>query len=360
MNVEFDRPKRVRLVDIAEKVGVSRRAVSAVLLGTGGNRVTVGEQKAKEIQLVAKSMGYQPNLAARQLVGKRSHTFGLLVASAGDPLRSFLIQHLDEEAVAHGNRTLIGNTVIAPDRFEKTVQLFTNSGVDGVLCAVHSWLPGDRADLLGQHPCTVFYEDPGTPNACFVTVDRRAAIRKATSFLIEKGRERIGLALNVKSRKSQKDRLIGYKEALSQHGHKFTPELVFHASPKHKNAYASHDVDSLKWSFPEEVIDDLIEKLIIGQSADAIIAHDDYWAATLIKRLHRRGVRVPDDVAVVGYLNHYLADFTDPAITTIDLNHLSAATEMVSMLEKMIRGEELPADQRQVLIQPQLIERESA
>ncbi len=360
MTLEFDRPKRVRLVDIAEKVGVSRRAVSAVLLGTGGSRVSVGDEKAKEIQRVAKSMGYQPNLAARQLVGKRSHTFGLLVASAGDPLRSFLIQHLDEEAAAHGNRTLIGNTVIAPDRFDKNVQLFTNSGVDGVLCAVHNWLPGDRAALLKQHPWTVFYEDPGIPDACFITVDRADAIRQATTYLIEQGRQSIGLALTVKSRKSQKDRLRGYKEALSQSGRDVSPKLQFYASPKYKDAYARHDVETLKWSFPEAVIDDLIERLVIGERADAIIAHDDYWAATLIKRLRFRGIQVPGDVAVVGYLNHYLADFTDPPLTTIDLDHMTAAKEMVSMLERMIGGEQLPAGQRQVLIKPRLIVRESA
>ncbi|WDI41494.1 LacI family DNA-binding transcriptional regulator [Bremerella sp. P1] len=360
MTVEFGRPKRVRLVDIAEKVGVSRRAVSAVLLGTGGSRVTVGEEKAKEIQRVANSMGYQPNLAARQLVGKRSHTFGLLVASAGDPLRSFLIQYLDEEAAAHGNRTLIGNTVIAPDRFDKNVQLFTNSGVDGVLCAVHNWLPGDRTALLNQHPCTVFYEDPGIPNACFVTVDRVDAVRQATDYLIEQGRERIGLALTMKSKKSEKDRLRGFKEAQKSGGQTFSPNFLFYASPKYKDAHAWHDVDTVKWSFPEAVIDDLIERLVVGEGADAIIAHDDYWAATLIKRLRYRGVRVPDDVAVVGYLNHYLADFTDPPLTTIDLDHMTAAKEMVSMLERMIGSEELPADQRQILIKPRLIVRESA
>lgn len=360
MTVEFNRPKRVRLVDIAEKVGVSRRAVSAVLLGTGGERVGVGETKAKEIRKVAKSMGYQPNLAARQLVGKRSHTFGLLVASAGDPLRSFLIQHLDEEAVSHGNRTLIGNTVVAPDRFEKSVQLFTNSGVDGVLCAVHEWMPGDRMFLLKQHPCTVFYEDPGIPGAAFVTVDRADAMRQAVQHLADRGRQRIGLGLMGKSRPTQKQRLSGYKEALIQNGRKFESRLIFSANPKYKEAYARHEAERLTWQFPEEVIEDLIEQLVVKQSADAIIAHDDYWAATLIKLLQKRGIRVPDDVAVVGYLNHYLADFTNPSLTTFDLSHRMAAEAMVGMLEKMISGEDLSTSQRKVIVRPKLIIRDSA
>ncbi|MFI4875204.1 MAG: LacI family DNA-binding transcriptional regulator [Blastopirellula sp. JB062] len=359
MPAEFQRPKRVRLVDIAEKAGVSRRAVSAVLLGTGGDRVSVGEDKAVKIRELAKSMGYRPNNAARQLVGKRSNTYGLLVASAGDPLRSFLIQHLDAEAVKLGNRTLIANTVVAPDRFEKSYEEFSNSGVDGVLCAVHAWLPGDREKLLQMHPTTVFYENPGIANAAYATVDREAAIYQATTHLIERGRQRIGLALMKKDRPQQKARIRGYKRALADHGRKYSAQLFYSPPAKQPLAIATHQQDLFTWHFPEQVIDEMIEALVIRGSADAIIAFDDYWAAVLIKLLRRRGVRVPDDVAVIGYLNHYLADFLDPPLTTIDLSHQVAAREMVQMLEKMITTGELPAEERIATIEPRLIVRES-
>jgi DNA-binding LacI/PurR family transcriptional regulator len=83
------------------------------------------------------------------------------------------------------------------------------------------------------------------------------------------------------------------------------------------------------------------------------------WAASLIKALRVRGIRVPDDVAVVGYLNHYLADWTDPTLTTIDVQHETATNAMVAMLERMIESGPLPKKERVLSIQPKLIVRDS-
>ena len=85
-----------------------------------------------------------------------------------------------------------------------------------------------------------------------------------------------------------------------------------------------------------------------------------FWAATLIKRMRARGIRVPHDVAVVGYLNHYLADWSDPALTTVDLRHTVAAEVMVQMLERMVSEGPLSEVERVVKIKPKLIVRDSA
>ena len=80
-----------------------------------------------------------------------------------------------------------------------------------------------------------------------------------------------------------------------------------------------------------------------------------------MKRMQARGVQLPRQVAVVGYQNHYLADWTDPALTTIDLQHEVAARQMVQMLERIINDGPLPKEQSVVTIEPpKLIVRESA
>ncbi len=109
-----------------------------------------------------------------------------------------------------------------------------------------------------------------------------------------------------------------------------------------------------------ETIDAAIDRLVDDGKADAIVAHDDFWAAALMKRLRARGIRVPADVAVIGYLNHYVADWTDPALTTLDLQHALAARQMVEMMAKMITCGALPEDERVAKILPKLIVRESA
>jgi DNA-binding LacI/PurR family transcriptional regulator len=354
--------KPATLADVAALAGVSRWVAGRVLNGGNGNS-RCSRQNRDSVLRAARQLDYRANLAARQLMGKRSHTFGLMVASAGDPLRSFLVQYLDAEAVKIGCQTLITNTIgnpaVGPDQFRHCVDEFRRRGVDGVFCAVHHWWPGDRHKLVESIPRTVFYEDPGVPGACCVAVDREEAVRLAVRRLIERGRRRIALAVMTLSRPTHAARRRGYEAELSAHGRTREERLIFDAE-RFGLAFAECNERSGKWEFPVEIMDRAIDALVRDAAADAIVAHDDFWAAAMIRRMRARGIRVPHDVAVVGYLNHYLADWTDPALTTIDLCHQTAACEMVRMLEKMIVGGPLPERERLILVKPRLIVRESA
>ena len=350
-----------RLIDVARQAGVSRGIAGHVLNGGAGNS-RVSTKTALKIQAVAKRLDYRPNHAARLLRGKRSCTFGLLVASAGDPLRSFLAQYLDVESVKIGCHTFIANTIgdpiVGPDLFEEYVDEFARRGVDGVFCAVHHWFGGDRARLTEKHPNTVFYED-GLEGAARVVVDREEAVRLAVRHLARRGRRRIALAVMSLSRPTHVARRLGYEKELQCHSLPIEEHLIFNGEP-YGLAYAYCNLNTGRWDFPTQVIERAVQELVLEQKADAIVAHDDFWAAAFVKRLHACGIRVPQDVAVVGYLNHYLADWTDPALTTLDLQHELAAKQMVSMMERMIEHGPLPADERAVQIKPRLIIRESS
>lgn len=349
------------LSDVARLAGVSRRSAGAVLNGVSGN-TRVGIKTRDRVQEAAHLLKYYPNHAARTLRGKRSHVLGLLVASAGDPLRSFLVQYLDAEADQIGCNTVIANTWSFPKfgkkEFGRRVEELERRGTDGVLCAVHHWLGGDRAELLRRIPNTVFYEDPGIPGTTHVSVDRAEAVRLAVRHLAEKGRRRIALGIMSRSRPTHVARYEGYRAGLQSFDLPYREELVFDASP-YGTVAATIDEATGLWSFPDHVIDALIESVVDKAKADAIIVHDDFWAAVLLKKLRARGIRVPDDIAVVGYLNHYLCDWIDPALTTIDLQHREAAHQMMLLLERMIDGDPLSEEERIVKIQPQLIVRDS-
>jgi DNA-binding LacI/PurR family transcriptional regulator len=351
-----------RLIDVARKAGVSCCVAGHVLNGSRGNS-RVSQKTALRIREVARQLNYHPNHAARLLRGKRSYTYGLLVASAGDPLRSFLVQYLDAEALKVKCHTYIGNTIgnplVGPNQFEAYVDEFARRRVDGVFCAVHHWWEGDRNYLLAKHPHTVFYEDPGIPKAVYVTVDREAAIRMAVQHLVERGRKRIGLAVMTLSRPTHLARRRGYEAELHAQGLPLEERLIFNAEP-YGDAFARCNEGECKWEFPEPIIDRLIEALVIRGRADAIVAHDDFWAAAIIKRLVVQNIRIPVDVAIVGYLNHYLADWTVPPLTSVDLQHLQAARQMVRLLEKMIADSPMPEEERIVSIKPRMIVRESS
>ena len=349
------------LSDVARRVGVSRWVAGQVINGGRGNS-RVSDEVARRINEAALEVGYHPNRAARLLRGQRSHVFGLLVASAGDPLTSFLVQYLNHESVKLGCHTVISNTMgrgeIGQRQFDYYVEEFAHQRVDGVFCLVHPWLPRDRQGLLEQHPNTVFFEAAGIPGAPCVTVDREAAVQKAVRHLVERGRRRIGLAVMTRERPTCLARRRGYALELSARGLTVDERLILFGED-YGLCFASHNRVTRKWEYPAECLDELVDALVDAQKVDAIIAYDDYMAASLIKRLRRRGIRVPDDVALVGYLNHYLADWTDPALTTIDPRHRVAARTMVRMLERLVTGESLPDDAWTQKIRPRLIVRES-
>jgi len=363
------RPARTRrdrpatLTDVAREAGVSRWIAGAILNG-GASNSRCAPETAAQIRAAAAKLDYRPNLAARLLSGKRSHTYGLLVASAGDPLVSFLVQDLHAEAVSLGCSVLIANTVgddaLGPNQFEASIEEFARRGVDGVFCAVHRWWPGDRRALLEQFPATVFYEDPEIEGARFVAPDRRACGRIAVEHLASRGRRRISLALMTLSRATHRARLAGHAEALATAGLAAAAPPVFDAS-RFGEAFPVHNPATRLWDYPAEIVDRCIDELVCDGRADAIVAHDDFFAAVLLKRLRARGIRVPDDVAVVGYLNHYLADWVDPPLTTIDLDQAAAAKAMVEMAERLVaQGEDAAASSPpSILIPPRLIVRES-
>jgi DNA-binding LacI/PurR family transcriptional regulator len=354
--------KPATLTDVARTAGVSRWVAGRVLNGGRGNS-RVGLDTAKRIREAARTLNYSPNPAALLLRGSRSHSFGLLVASAGDPLRALLVQHLDAEAVRVGCSVLIGNTIgnpaVGPDQFDRYVEEFGRRGVDGVFCAVHHWFRGDRRQLMARHPNTIFYEDPGVPGAAYVTVDREEAMRLAVRHLLGRGRRRIGLAVMTLARRPHLARLHGYQRELQSQGLAIDERLIFNGANV-RLTFAKYDESTGRWEFPVETIDAAIDRLIGECKADAIIAHDDFWAVTFIKRLRARGLRVPDDVAVVGYLNHFVADWTDPALTTLDLQHGLAARKMVEMMARTLTTGPLAEEDRVVTIPPRLIVRESA
>lgn len=110
---------------------------------------------------------------------------------------------------------------------------------------------------------------------------------------------------------------------------------------------------------PLDVIDRVLETLVVQRGADALIADDDFWAARFVQRLKDRGLRVPADVAVVGYDNLDLAAVIDPPLTTIDQNHPAYAQAALALVRDMAEGAAAWPAPPTVTVRPRLIVRES-
>jgi len=141
-------------------------------------------------------------------------------------------------------------------------------------------------------------------------------------------------------------RRAGYAAELAARGHRVEESLIWSAEAA--------------GGLPDPAtLDRAIDELIGSQQSDAIIAADDVWAVRLIQRLKARGYRVPDDVAVVGYDNLDLATVIEPALTTVDQQHVLYAEAAIDLLVKVTNDEPVAPVDRVRTIRPQLIVRES-
>src|SRR3546814_238965 len=108
-----------------------------------------------------------------------------------------------------------------------------------------------------------------------------------------------------------------------------------------------------------QAIDAIVEDLVVGRRADAVLASNDIWAVTLLKQLKKRGIRVPDDVAIVGFDNSDVVWASDPGVTTVGFDEHRVGGALVEMVHAMIAGgEPLPPARRVVRVDPVLVVRE--
>jgi DNA-binding LacI/PurR family transcriptional regulator len=250
---------------------------------------------------------------------------------------------LEQAGIASGLRFMVGQVHGDPRLVAQYLDDFQSRGVQGILCVVdlHRRYYDEMRPLFAGRRDVIFHGRPLVEESSCVRVDTADGIRQAVSHLLQRGRQRIGLLLSSSSDQYMQFRRDGYEAEHAARGLAIEPALAWCAEAE--------------TGVPDQAaLDRAIDLLVRDAKADAIIAADDVWAVRLIQRLKARGVRVPDDVAVVGYDNLDLATVIEPALTTIDQQHESYAREAIDLLLNLGHAPAITAT-----VKPKLIVRES-
>ena len=194
----------------------------------------------------------------------------------------------------------------------------------------------------------VYLEQPALEGAWYVGVDFMHASRCCVKHLLESGRKRIGLCLADRVYRVTRDRVNGYEQALHEAGLPFEEGLIF-----------TPQCGGIAQTLETQLADKVLDQLVIERKADALLAFNDYWGARLIQRLTDRGLRVPDDVAVIGFNNLAFGELLVPPLTTVDEQDETVGRHLVRMLTDRIEGHDVPESQRHVTVKPELIVRGS-
>ncbi|WP_240653149.1 LacI family DNA-binding transcriptional regulator [Sphingomonas crocodyli] len=324
--------------DLARLAGVSASTVSRALAGSS----MISEGTRTRIKALAREHGFRLNQMARNLRLRRSQAIGLVLPMGhevgqhlSDPFFGLMIGHLAEGVTARGYDLLLSRVVPTEEGW---LDALANSGrIDGLIVLGQSDQV-DALDRLGSEyrPLVVWGEKHEGQRYCSVGSDNRIGGMLATQHLLAAGRRRILFAgrLDVPEAVA---RYAGYGDAHRDAGVQpfGAVETPFEAAP----AFAV-----------------IAERLNQGELPDAIVAASDVIAIEAIKALIARGLKVPDDVAVVGYDDVPVAELMSPPLTTIRQDFRRGATELVDRLFRRHAGEDVGS----MVMAPTLVKRASA
>lgn len=335
--------KRTRLIDIANKVGVSIGSVSAVLSPNLAGNMKVGPELTARILATAKEMHYVPNSAARILAGRPSGLIGVLMDTHAPTVCSQLLAEIEKALASHGLRVLTGMSHNNVDKMFETYQALIQHGVDGVICLSYDY-PGEReriTEYFKDEKKILFVNGSTIKGHCCVQLDFVKAVGEAVKYLYDHGRKNLGFVCTKGNVEMDKGRINGFLIATEGKGKLcFVDHLIHEPKILH---------ESLK-----NFVDDYVRK----EQLDAIITLDDMTALTCISYLRKAGLSVPEDVAVVGFDNEVFSSLLEPPLATIDGDLAKQAEESVALLFKIMKEPNSEPETR--VITPIFIPRKSA
>lgn len=331
---------RVTARDVAQRAGVSATTVSFVLNNVEGMRIS--EETRQRVLEAAKELDYHPDSLARRMVSGRTHNIAYVIRQSpdqafADAFMPEVLNGLARGAAAQDFHVLF--EPIGPEDSRGFAWLIRERHVDGLVIAGPRT---DDAELLNLFdrgvPVVLQGQLPGVAIP-FVDVDNHHGARIATQHLIKLGHTRISLITNTGLQyTAAAARLAGYREALAQAGLPFEEKLIRYGN------------------FTPQSGDAAITDLL-SEKPPAVFVASDVVALGVIKRLQTLGVRVPDDIALVGFDDIPLARYLDPPLTTMRLPAFGLGWGAAQLITRFINR--VPVENQQVLLETELIVRAS-
>ena len=311
---------RATIEDVARRAGVSISTVSRVINETAPVADETVHREREDIE----TQRYTPQAAARQLASRRTHTVGLLLPTISGAFFSPMLRGIERGARERGYDLLIHATQTLPENGPP--RALGEHNTDGLLIFTNS-LPEPELRHLHElgFPMVLLHRSPpdGLDIPC-VTFENKDGVRRMMDYLIEtRGYRRIAFLTGPEDMEDSYWRELGYREGLEAHNLPIDPALIKMGGFDEQLAQQAVDV----W-------------LNEGVTMDVIFAADDESAAGVLAALHRRGVAVPDQLAVVGFDDVPHSRFLSPPLTTVRAPIEEAGYEAAQQLIHLIEGEE--------------------
>ncbi|MBE6369383.1 MAG: LacI family transcriptional regulator [Lentisphaerae bacterium] len=334
---------KTSLADIAREANVSIATVSKVITGNF-NSIRVSAATAQRVKEIAERLNYSPNINARVLAGKSLKMIGILVDSQPSPITFSLIAHIEKCAADAGYRIMIGQAHNSPEKLFECFCRFQQYSVDGMIVLAHEY-PGHEEQIKSYFShCkrTVMVGENYIPELPAVIINRQNAVIQAVAALQSSGRKRIGICHHADS-----ELYFGSRGVANTLRTLIGPEHFY-------TCLQVEDNNTMQKSMT-----DVIENFILPEKLDAIFVPNDLHGAALLQQLPRYDIRVPEDVAVIGWDNEPFSSFLQPGLSTVDECVQKQAQAAFALLKEEMDNAQIQEPARRRTIEAEFIQRGS-
>ncbi|WP_333820401.1 LacI family DNA-binding transcriptional regulator [Ohtaekwangia sp.] len=331
--------KVITIKDIARMLGISKSTVSRALAG----RTDIHPETKKKVIELAAQLQYEPNTLAINLKQQRTNTIGVIVPETINRFFARAVGGIQKQAEMAGMNVMICQSNESYISEKKNIQSLVSSRVDGIIVSIST--ETDRSDhftaLTEKGIPLVFFDRVFEDvEASQVVTNNYEVAMEGTEHLIGQGCQRIAFVAGPEHLQNSRGRLNGYLDALRKHNLQIKDSYIVHAY------YGSDKV--------EEYTRYLLN---LPQRPDAIFAINDYAAIEMMHMMKKTGLRIPHDVAVLGFNNENLCRFTEPSLSSIDHPAHDIGVSAAEILINHIRHQDMKPEKR--VVKSKLVIRES-
>jgi DNA-binding LacI/PurR family transcriptional regulator len=323
------------LEDVARRAKVSTATVSRVLNNVGQVKDTTVERVMQAVE----DLKYYPNLNARMLAGGPNRTLGMIVSNLENPFFLDIFRTLEADAHRRGYDVLVANTDYRPQQLVSSVKMMLGRGVSGLAVVVSENKPSLIRELSGSNLPVVFYDvGAAKANITNIKVDYRMGMQRIVEYLYGLGHRRMAFIGHHTTLEPLGDRKATFLEVAAEYAPRLKVMTVASADGPFGGQNGAREI------------------LTSGFRPTAVVCVNDFMALGVLREMHERRIKVPEEVSVTGFDDIGLAEYVSPALTTAhipreEIGHLIG--------EALIPGPHGRREGKEIRIETTLVVRES-
>lgn len=291
--------KPITIIDIAKLLGVSKSTVSRALK----DHPDISKSIKEAVNMLAQQLNYKPNAVAMSLRHKKSNVIGLIVPHISPFFFPSVIAGIEHEVNKRGYNLMILQSNESYEKEKHNLDILMSNNVEGILASVSKKTKdfSHFTNLLEANTPIVFFDRiPKNIPADMVLVDDVSGAFKAVEHLIQIGRKKIAICLGNPNLLISSNRLEGYKKALEKYNIPFDEQYVISGQSTNETERETHKLFELK------------------EKPDAILAISDLTMSGIMKVVYSKSLKIPEELAVIGFCENTFSQMYNPPLTTID------------------------------------------